>query len=167
MKAIHLALLITFLFSFTACSDDNMDDNTDMTPDTEAPLLENLRWIDSPFYENDPEGPIQNNENYTISIRDGFQMAFNLKDESAIKSQRIFFTVNNDPSIFEEFLSEEIELSPPTDYFFQYFHRVGTISLGNGVFYELKEGDTYQFDMTFTDESDNTTTINWTADLVE
>ncbi len=144
-----------------------MDQNTDMTPDKEAPLVENLTWVDSPAYDNDPEGSIENNGNYTISINDGFQMTFNLKDNSAIKSQRIYFTVNNDPNIFEEFLSEDIALSPPTDYFFNYFHRVSSISLGDGVFYELKEGDTYQFYITFTDESDNTTNINWSADLIE
>lgn len=167
MKTINLGLLLMLVFAFTACSDDDIDDDQELTPDTTAPLITNFEWIDSPFYENDPEGPIENNGNYTISIKDGFQIAFNLKDESTIISQRIYFTVNDDPEIIEELLLQEIELSPPTDYFFNYTHRVNVIPLGNGEFYKLKEGDTYQFYMTFTDEANNTTSINWTADLIE
>ena len=42
MKTIPIAILVIFLFSFSACNDEEMDQNTDMTPDKEAPLVENL-----------------------------------------------------------------------------------------------------------------------------
>jgi len=160
----YLYFLMSLLL-FVACSDDS-DGDEEMTPDTEAPVISNLRWIDSPFYENDPVGDITDGSNYTISIQDGFQLAFSASDQSDIVEGEVYFTVNNDPNIREVLLSTEIILDFK-EASFGYYHRVGNISLGAGEFYDLQPGDTYQFYLRVEDEVGLGSIVQWTADLVE
>ncbi|MEM9920639.1 MAG: hypothetical protein AAF990_21255 [Bacteroidota bacterium] len=164
MKSITSALCLLALCFFVSCSDDDMD--LQEVVDTEGPEVYQSTWVDNPGVDNEPSGPIENGGNYTISIASGFHLVLSIRDISNIVSGSVYFLVNDDPDIRENIIYEGTTF----DYdegSIGFVHRVNSISLGNGVFYDLKVGDTFNFYATFTDAVGNSTEMSWTADLVE
>ncbi|MDF1698367.1 MAG: hypothetical protein P1U56_21130 [Saprospiraceae bacterium] len=162
MKPFFPLLLLLCACFFSNCSDDNFEPPVDK----EGPEVLNLRWIDSPFYEKDIEGPISDGGNYTLSISDGFHIGFRIQDESLITSGEAYFLVNDDPDLVEYIFY------PGTVFDYKegsvgFVHRVPSISLGMGNFYDVQPGDTYHFYLSFEDELGNATNLNWTANLIE
>lgn len=167
MKLSNLLFIAFLAFMATSCSDDDDNMEMEMAPDTTGPMFNDHRWIDSPFYENQPTGDIVPGGMYEISIASGFQYLANVSDESNMTIALGYITVNNDPDILEYMFFPPGAQLGYKEGTFGFVHRAPTFSLGGGVFYELQPGYELQFYLSFTDEFENETVVEWSARLVE
>lgn len=163
-KLLPIVLCAFSLCVFVSCSDEESE-RTEIE-DNEGPEIYEARWIRVPAVENDPEGNIVAGGNYTISLQEGFHLKLGFRDLSDIESGYVYFLVNDNPEIRENIIYEG------TVFNYQegalgYVHQVKKISLGVGEFYNLQVGDKYHFYASLSDVHGNTTTMTWTADLVE
>lgn len=149
---------------FIGCTTDK-EEVIPEVEDNDGPAIM-ARWIDHPSIQGDPAGPISDGENYTISIAAGFQLQLDVSDASNLESGVVYFLVNDDPTLREDIILEEIILGYNAGGL-GYVFRVASLSLGNGEFYELQAGDKYYFYVSFSDEHDNTSSLSWTADLTD
>lgn len=164
MKAIKLILLFGMFGFLASCGEDEVI--VEEKVDLEGPDIFDVRWIDHPSIENDPAGPIVDGGNYTISIEAGFQVNIDIMDDSNIESGVVYFLANNDPDIRENIIYEGTVFNY-TEGTISFVHRVDQMSLGAGVFYDLKAGDVFHFYSNFTDEHGNESSMSWTADLID
>ncbi len=164
MKTIKLIVSLSLIFCFISCTEDEPTNQIE-TIDNEGPLLRDIRWVDSPFVDGDLSGPIQDGGNYTLSIAAGFQISIDITDQNYIQEGVIYFLVNDDPTIRENIIYEGTEFGY-SEGTINFVHRVDKIALGQGEFYEVKPGDTYNFYAEFEDEFGNKTSVSWSADLV-
>jgi len=160
---------ISFLFLFTiclltSCSSDDAD--IQEIEDLVGPEFKRVIWISNNSIENQPEGYIVNESNYTISIESGFHLLIDVIDDNIIEEGDVYFTVNNDPDIKEVVFSPSLIIDN-NESGVGYVYRVGKVWLGPDEWYILKPGDTYQFYAKFTDEFGNESSMTWTADLIE
>ena len=166
MRLSHLLLLVVLAVATSSCSDDDSME-METQSDTTGPSIYDHRWIDSPFYENDPSGDIEPGGEYQISIESGFQFLASVSDESNMTSAEGYMTINNDQDIREYIFGPagaELGYQQGT---FTFTHRTKSFALGQGVFYQLQPGDGMQFYISFVDEYDNETVVEWTANLVQ
>lgn len=163
MKTITPIFIFSLITLFASCS---KEDPELPVVDNEGPEIHNLRWIDSPFYEGDPSGPIEDGENYMIGIDSRFQFNMDILDASNIEIGNVYFLVNNDPDIKETFISEGT-IFGYKEGSIGIIYDIFKIALGGGEFYHIQEGDKFNFYVEFTDEHGNTSSISWTADIVE
>lgn len=157
-KVLTAMLLLTLM----SCNED--DPMMVLTPDVTGPEIRNLRWIDHPSRDV-PSGPVEEGGNYQISIAAGFHLAYEIYDESDIRSSDSYMLVNDDPTISKPFLTSDVLAASDASHGFSFSWR--KIPLEDGQFYDLQVGDTFHFYLNVDDEHGNVTSIRWTADLVE
>ncbi|MDF1698366.1 MAG: hypothetical protein P1U56_21125 [Saprospiraceae bacterium] len=161
MKSIPQLLMLLFLGLLTSCSDD-----ANNTIDTDSPEIIDLRWVGIPSLENDPDGPILDGGNYSISIATGFQVNFNIQDVSIINQREAYLLVNDNSEIRMDIIDPRMTFDT-SEGFTGFAFRSPEITLEDGSKYELIPGDRYHFYLSFGDEFDNSISTSWTADLME
>ncbi len=163
MKFTKLILLALTVLMFSCEKESIVEEQLE---DTSPPEIYDARWIDRPSTDLDFGGPIVDRENYTISITGGFQFVIQLRDQSNLEQGEIYFLVNNDENLRYTVLNKTNVLNT-TDYSVGCLYEHFKLSLGEGEFYDYKEGDRFNFYLNFEDELGQDISMQWTADLIE
>jgi len=156
-----LFLVIFGLILFQSCEKNEIIEEE--IPDTFAPTLKRVAWIYNPYYEG-PTGDIEDGENYSITIDNGFHLIYLISDESNLESVDSYFLVNNDPNLRETIVNKDLIL----DYkegTFGFVQRATKFTSIDGEIYSFQPGDKLYFYLTAIDEFNNSVSMEWTADL--
>lgn len=163
MRFTKLILLALTVLMFSCEKEPVVEEQVE---DTSPPEIYDARWIDRPSTDLDFGGTIVDGENYTISITGGFQFVIKARDVSNLANGEIYFLVNNDETLRHSVLNKTNVLNS-TDYSVGSLYNHFKLSLGDGVFYDYKEGDRVYFYLSFEDVLGYETRMQWTADLIE